>query len=360
MIGYYVHHQGAGHLRRLETLRPHLATEVTVLSSLPAPRAWRGPWVTLASDDTAHPMVDADARGTLHWVPQHHPGLRTRARQIVDWLDEAKPDLLITDVSVEVGMLARLAGVPVVSIVMPGDRRDRPHTLLHDLAAVLLAPWPNDLQSQWPGHLHAKTTYTGAFSRFDNRPRRDPPGDRDPRLAVLLWGYGGDGLDTERIGELRRATPEWCWELATPAHPRSSEELWQLLDCAGVVVTHAGENAVAEVAAAGAPAVVVADARPFDEQLHISRYLDRTGIAIGVDQWPATPEAWPGLLSRACALGGRSWCRWSPGDGAERMAAAIDIAALRLRATGWSAGSNATARVADAIDRARALSDSRP
>jgi hypothetical protein len=95
--------------------------------------------------------------------------------------------------------------------------------------------------------------------------------------------------------------------------------LWQELCRADVVVTHAGQNAVAEVAAAAAPSVVVASPRPFDEQVHTARTLAGAGIAVGLDSWPGR-ERWPDLLRRAEILGGRGWRQWAFGDGARRAA----------------------------------------
>ena len=38
MIGWYLHHHGAGHLQRLRAIAAQLEAEVTVFSSLPAPQ----------------------------------------------------------------------------------------------------------------------------------------------------------------------------------------------------------------------------------------------------------------------------------------------------------------------------------
>ena len=51
MIGYYVHHQGRGHLGRARALARHLDEPVTGLSSLSRPHDWRGPWRDLPEDD---------------------------------------------------------------------------------------------------------------------------------------------------------------------------------------------------------------------------------------------------------------------------------------------------------------------
>ena len=60
MIGYYVHHQGLGHLTRLQAIAEHLKAPVTGISSLPAPEGWASDWLHLARDDG---MPAAEAAG---------------------------------------------------------------------------------------------------------------------------------------------------------------------------------------------------------------------------------------------------------------------------------------------------------
>jgi len=325
MIGYYVHHQGSGHLHRMLSVTQHLAEPVTVLSSLPAPAECRLPWVRLADDATAPSAVDPDAHGTLHWVPRHDAGLRARMAQVMGWIDRAEPVLVVVDVSVEVAVQARLAGVPVVVVAMPGDRRDRAHRTAYDLADAVLAPWPEGLGVEsWPTAWTEKTTFSGSVSRFDGRARlARVPAVEGPRRGLLLWGKGGGRSVEERYDELRSATPGWTWELAGPRHPMTAPHLWNALCRADVVVSHAGQNSVAELAAARTHAVVVADPRPFDEQVHTARALDANGLAVGLTAWPE-PEAWPGLLATAATRGGDDWARWGDGHGARRMAARLD------------------------------------
>ena len=112
MIGYYVHHQGRGHLQRMRCIAEHLDEPVTVLSSLSDHRSDR-PWVSLPLDNQ-HESVDPTANGTLHWVPRHDDGLRRRMALIAAWINATDPDLMVVDVSVEVAMLCRLMGVPTV------------------------------------------------------------------------------------------------------------------------------------------------------------------------------------------------------------------------------------------------------
>ncbi|GAA4892953.1 hypothetical protein GCM10025789_07640 [Tessaracoccus lubricantis] len=80
----------------------------------------------------------------------------------------------------------------------------------------------------------------------------------------------------------------------------------------------------AEVAAAGRPAVVVAQPRPFDEQLATVEALRRLRCCVALPEWPAAGQ-WPSLLAEAAQLCG--WSRWTTGQGARDAAAAIDALA---------------------------------
>jgi hypothetical protein len=231
-------------------------------------------------------------------------------------------------VSVEVALLVRLAGVPVVIAAMRGDRSDRPHVTAYDLADALLAPWPEDAPAPWPQRWLDKTNHVGALSRFDGWRRTAHRVADGPPTVVLLWGEGGRGPTEDEIARMRAATPEWSWQLAHPGSRLGPEQLWRALCRADVVVTHAGQNAVAEVAAARVPAVVVAGPRPFDEQHHTVAALRDAGLAVGLDGWP-NPEHWPRLLREAMQIGGQGWRRWSYGDGAARAARVLDVLATR-------------------------------
>lgn len=331
MIGYYAHHQGSGHVIRLGAIASELDGPVTGLSSLPAPTGWQGDWVQLAPDDDEDAVTrDCSANGVLHWAPTFDAGLRRRTRQIVEWIERADPDLLVTDVSVEVSLLARLCGVPVVVMAMPGDRLDRPHRTAYDLADHLLAAWPRGaLTDSWPQTWLDKTWYVGGISRFDATNSlllREFAASRG-RNVVVLWGAGGRATTDEQVLAAMNATPDWRWtDIGTKA---TASQVWRHLSQADVVVAHAGQNVVAEVAAARRPAVIVAEPRPHDEQLATARALNRLGLAVGLDSWPDA-ECWPDLLSAAQRIGGAKWTRWSRG-GSARAARLIAERAAHLR-----------------------------
>lgn len=324
MIGWYVHHQGAGHLARLEAIAAHLRTPVTGLSTLPAPPGWEDRWVRLARDDDPAPGTgdDVDAHGVLHWAPTHHDGLADRMGAVAAWIARDRPRLLVVDVSVEVALLARLCGVPVVVVALPGVRTDRAHRAAHELAVALLAPWPEGANGgDWPPPWRAKTWAVGGLSRFDGRARPTATDGSRRRTVLVVWGAGGRDTGDEAVQAAREATPGWRWVERSPDRP--SADLWADLCAADVVVTHAGQNAVADVAAARAPAVVIAQRRPFEEQDATVRALARLDVAEGRTQWPAADE-WPALLEAATRRGGDGWSRWSSGHGAEDAAARID------------------------------------
>ncbi|MBN9102958.1 MAG: glycosyl transferase [Pseudonocardia sp.] len=330
MIGWYVHHHGRGHVHRAATIAARLRTPVVGLSTLPAPDGWPGEWVPLPPDVDGSVPRDPTARGVLHWAPLGHPGLRDRTALISRVLARPELRLVVVDVSVEVTLLARLSGLPVAVMAQPGDRTDRPHRTAYDLAETLLAPW----SSAGPP-LPARGVHVGAISRFDGREPPPPPGRR---RVLVLWGAGGIDVTPDDLRAAAAATPDWAWEVVGPAQESAGpanlrwrgwcDDVWTALCDADVVVTHGGQNAVAEVAAARRAAVVVSQVRPHGEQDATALALHRAGIAVGRSRWPAAGR-WPSVLDEAVARGGEGWKQWSSGDGAARAAAVLDDLAAR-------------------------------
>ena len=323
MIGWYVHHHGSGHRTRALQVARELQAPVVGFSSLPAPDGWPGQWCRLPADLAEDPG-DPTAGGVLHWAPLDHPGHRARLGLVTARLAE---DLaaMVVDTSAEVTLLSRLFGVPTAVMAMRGDRTDRPHLAAYDAAGLILAPWSAAAaEPGWPERWAARTVHVGAISRFDGLPR--PGADRvaGPRRVLLVWGAGGHDATDADLAAARDSTPGWQWTVRAPDQP--SPDLWADLAAADVVVTHGGQNAVAELAAARRPAVVVAQRRPFDEQHGTVAALRRLETCVALDGWP-DPGRWPGLLDRAQALGGDRWTAWGDGRGAARAARAIEALA---------------------------------
>ncbi|MEP6562120.1 MAG: glycosyltransferase [Nakamurella sp.] len=311
----------------MRSIAAHLDSQLTVLSSLPA-TDFIGPWVGLPMDNKS--SIDPTAHGTLHWVPRHDDGLRERMAAIAAWIGRAKPDLVVVDVSVEVAMLCRLMGVPTVVVAMRGDRFDPAHRAAYDAAHALLAPWAAEFGvPDWPAGWLTKTFHAGAISRFADRTPTPVGRHTGLRRALVLWGSGGDGVPTDRLVAAAGTTPEWEWRVAGVA-PRGTGDLWELLQWADVVVTHGGQGAVAEVAAARRPAVVIAEQRPHGEQAATAAVLGAAGLAVALPGWPE-PSAWPELLARASELRVDDLARWAPADAARRAAAFLQATALEVR-----------------------------
>ncbi|MBY6676804.1 hypothetical protein HQ314_07725 [Rhodococcus sp. BP-332] len=337
MIGYYVHHHGVGHLTRARSVARALAEPVTVLSSRPRPSdidPFAG-WITLPLDTpngSADPAPDTPAggddpddptaHGVVHWAPTSIPGMTDRMAALARFVDELRPRCVVVDVSVEVAMFVRLMGVRVVVFAMPGERTDAPHQLAYRVADRIVAPWSASVyRPEWLREFEDRTVYAGSISAHADRARAGT--DRDPTSVVVLAGAGGSALTPDHLARAGAATPTRTWRgVGAPGTPWV-DDVWPLLTGAGVVVTHGGQNAVADVAASGAPAVVVAESRPHGEQLATTRALGAAGLAISLESWP-DPDRWPEILNRAGALTGDIRARTEVDGAARRAAAAIE------------------------------------
>ena len=333
-VGYYVHHAGGGHAARAGAIGRALARRgaaVTFLGSRLADPALHadGHAVVALADDGAPGGLPADADptagGLLHWAPLHHRGYRDRAAALAAWVATAAPDVVVVDVSVEVTLLVRLLGVPVVVVTQPGDSLYAPHRAGRAAASAILAPWPIGLTEAGAApHLIGDAPpvqHTGGISALPARPRRRevPGGAPRPRRGVVLAGR--DGFDDPGIvDDLRGATPRVDWRELDGSLGRP--ELAQALAEAEVAVTHAGLGALADVAVAGVPAVVVPQPRPHGEQAATGRALDALAWAPVAPTGRDRSTDWAALVDRALTtdpLGAR-WCA----DGAaDRAAAAI-------------------------------------
>ncbi|UMB72148.1 glycosyltransferase [Mycobacterium paraterrae] len=279
----------------------------------------------LARDDDSQQPPNPTAYGAFHWAPHHDDGLRDRMNVIARWVADTRPDAVVTDVSVEVATFVRLLGVPVVVMALPGGRFDAPHVLAHRLADHIIAAWPRELLApSWLRGHAAKTSYVGGISRFDGRscPPRVP--SADTQVLVLAGGSEDFGA---AIDDCARACPATQWTVVGGTAGWKSDP-WPQICAADVVVTHAGQGAIADVAAARRRAVVIAAPRPFDEQAATAEVLRRHRLATVARGMPDA-RAWPGLIAHALATDPQKWVRWEVSGAAERAAAAIESTVRR-------------------------------
>ena len=231
---------------------------------------------------------------------------------------------MVVDVSVEVTLLARLHGVPVVGVVVPGDRTDPAHVLGQDVSAELVGFWPPGattavVRSPARDRIHA----LGALSRWSAQsPQAVAAGatrHRSPRVAVLN-GRGGPALDVAGL-EAEAAAAGWEVDVLGGSHGWVDDP-FRVLAAADAVVTQCGQNALADVAASRTPAVVCPAQRPHDEQEMVAAALD-------AGPWPAVRRAaddtrpWLPLLQHAATLDGAGWSTWCERTAADRFASLV-------------------------------------
>ncbi|KQM39099.1 hypothetical protein SAMN04487788_1267 [Microbacterium testaceum StLB037] len=330
VIGWYIHHHGFGHLSRFLAVAPHLREPVVAFSSMPRPAGLPADieWIDLPPD--ADPFESADgttvdprdaeptARGALHWAPHDHPGHRARLAAIATTAAARDLRAFVIDVSAEVVAFARLLGLRTIAVTQPGARTDAPHALAYSLADRIVAPWAHGAVATPALSEHSdRVMWTGGISRFDGR---DVDGPRDERSVLLL----GRMLDDDARHEVVSLLRDRGWEVTTVGHDAASriDDPWPLLTRSTVVVSAAGQNSVADLAASGARTVVISQERPFDEQHHTAEALERWGLARRAAAGIA-PADLVDLVERA-ARDAPDWSRWQVAGGARRMAAAVE------------------------------------
>jgi UDP-N-acetylglucosamine:LPS N-acetylglucosamine transferase len=320
VIGYYVHHHGAGHRARHDAVAPLLG-DVVAISELEIDGGLR-----LPTDVPEGCPVDPRAGGAFHWAPLD-AGASGRLCILVEWLATHRPTGVVVDVSVEAAVACRLAGVPTVVVRQLGRRDDLPHELACRTAQRLLAPWPRELDDETvPAWIRDKTDYVGYL-----RPRRTTS-DRCARTeadalgvrasdVVVLWGTGGGGLSRPAINAIAASCTDTVWCVGAGFVEAGTDGLapnvvivgWRtdidsILCTSPTVVASAGNNVVADAASWGCPLVLVPQHRPFGEQHVHARRLAALGAAVVVDGDAERAPAWPERLraARSCAdrLGG--------------------------------------------------------
>ena len=336
-VGYYAHHQGAGHVTRALAIAAHFPGPMTLFgSSLPSE-------TSLANVTLCHLPMDYDALTVnhtpagLHYAPLAVDGLRERMGAMIDWFRSNWPCLLVVDVSVEVALLARLCGVPTIYMRQRGNRFDPAHSLAYACASRLLAPYPEQLEEpHTPDEWALKTDYAGSISRYSQSLRQR---QIDNQHVTVITGFGGTELTVARLAEAARKCHDWQWTVlgpivddATVPMPSNLRLLGMVKDPlpwlarAHVVVGSAGDSLVSEIAELRCRFISVPEARPFGEQHSVSRLLAAEDLAIHCAVWPAS-ESWPSLLDRATKLSPANWEPFVDGHGAMRAASSISRAA---------------------------------
>lgn len=338
-IGWYVHHQGAGHLQRARAVAAHLSRPCTIIGTLAGLGEGGADILDLPDDRpldeaTAFAGLDGEAARpeALHYAPLRHPGLRRRMAMIAAWAERTDPALLVVDVSVEVALFARLLSVPTVVVRLAGDRTDRPHLEAFRSASRVLAPFPASLDSpDVPDWVRAKTFYAGFLGR-------GPAGrGGEGKDVVVVFGRGGEGGDLAAIAAAARAVPDRVWHVVGPVSgqgeiPRNLRLHGWVTDVgpyvagAALLVGGGGDGLVALAASHGKRFLCLPEPRAYGEQTVKAEALERLGAAVVRHGWPPAQE-WPDLIAAGLALDPRIIASLHEPAALERCAAFLEALA---------------------------------
>ncbi len=315
-VGYYVHHQGAGHWQRAVALGHALralgrpCTLIGTFAGIDTAAA-PGPVLDLPDDRLADTFDGRDGAAgrpdAFHYAPLNHPGIRTRMGRIAAWAAENDPALMIVDVSCEVALFARLLSVPSLVVRLSGSRTDTPHLEAFRAASRLLAPFPASLDGgDVPEWVRDKTDFAGFLGA-----EAAPSQPEDGRI-VVVFGRGGEGGAFARLAEAAARVPDREWHVLGPVTgagtaPKNLHchgwvgDVRPHLAAAALVIGGAGDGLVTAVAAQGKRFLCLPEARAYGEQEAKAEGLARLGAALVHPGWPEV-EAWPSLVARGLAL----------------------------------------------------------
>jgi predicted glycosyltransferase len=346
-IGFYVHHQGRGHLSRAQALLPHLESEALIFTSLDTRGLDQTTEIVSLPLDTDAPSYDAGDVSTpriMHYAPLGSSGLASRMAALATAIATSRIDLLVVDVSVEVTLLARLCGAPVVVVRQHGNRFDLPHIGAFDCAVSLLAPYAREMEGpSTPEWVRRKTFYSGGFSRHDGRlmtrseARSAVEFGAGERSVVVIAGAGGRGVELDDVGAAARETRDYSWTVVGRARGRTPEvrnigwieDPFPYIVAADIVVGAAGDGVVSDVASVRRRFVTIPEERPFGEQFSTAQGLSGLGLAVLKRGW-APSEEWPSVLRAAGHIDTKEWSRLFDGNGARRAADHLDRMARRF------------------------------
>ena len=328
-IGYFVHHQGRGHAERAASIANELAgrRDVTLFcarSDIFPELDERIEVLTIPSlfepgGDEAPAMASLPMPETVHCAPLGWPSITTAFATVAQWFAEAKPALFVTDVSAELGQLARLCSVPHVAVLQHGERSDAGHIAAYESAVGLLAPFAECLeQSDRPAKLRQKTHYASGVGidcsqSLDRNVARERLGlDPEQEIVLVIAGGGGEGSPSAPLTLGARAEPDarWItigtvrseWHETAPGnleHRGWVDNPHEWIAAADRVVSSCGNTTVHMVLAAGKPWVVIPEWRYFDEQFCKAEVLDREGFAAVSRHWPSHAQGWEKLWAAA-------------------------------------------------------------
>ena len=330
-IGFFVHHQGEGHARRINALIAQMPPRpVYVFCARPELIDQKHCDVTVITLPDFHGQPPATPRllaqpgsSALDCAPLGVSALRIGMGRLAAWFHDHDPALLVVDVSAEVALLARICSVPCVSVRMHGNRQDAAHEAAYSASVGMLAPFDQRLeQPDYPSAFRDRTCYIGGLVN-DFGGGETTTDERDSARAgaglpahgtiiVVLSGGGGLGANIGSLTLAARAFPDALWLVVGQATHRGHEtEFGNLrrlgwvddtrgyIAAADIVVGSGGDNTVHEVCRIGRPFVCIPEWCYYAEQHRKAEALAHLGAAIYAPVWPGDFSAWRDVIARA-------------------------------------------------------------
>ena len=359
-IGYFVHHQGRGHAERAAAIAAQLAKDRHVAIFCARPDIFPAlannvevieiPSLFEPNGEHCGNLADHATPDTLHCAPLGWHSITQATGTIIQWFVEQRPALFITDVSAELGQLARIASMPHLAVLQHGERSDPGHMSSYESAIGLLAPYSRELeQAERPRWMRDKTIYAPGVGidcsqlTERNEARRKLGLALDMQMVVVLGGGGGVGLPSAplTLGARDDCESEWVtlgkmqseWHETPPGNLRhlgwvDNPEDW--ISAADRIVSSCGNTTVHMVAAAGKPWVAIPEWRYFNEQYCKAEALDRAGVAAISRQWPSSVGEWRKLWEAAKHLELDKQRQLINPNAAQAAAAAINSLVTRI------------------------------
>ena len=279
MIGVYVHGRSQLHraLPVVTTLRDR-GEEVTILVAGPLGEGLRPDGIRVEH----LPTDDAPPSAPPQPSEPETEALDLQARRAaLAWIERTRPRTLWVDGSPAMALAANLTGIPVVSTLPPGVRRDEPHVLRCRAAQTLIGAWPPGLFPDTVAGVGVPVREVGGISRFERRSRAAVPGRR-PRIVHLnSAGTRGDHRFWRAVRTTAQRMGPAEWVEMGGLDGRWYADPWPELSSADVVVTCAGQSSVADAACCDVPMVVVPRRHEYGEHDATARALGPLpGVAV--------------------------------------------------------------------------------
>tara|TARA_Y100000768_G_scaffold383766_1_gene366489 strand:+ start:210 stop:1112 length:903 start_codon:yes stop_codon:yes gene_type:complete len=223
-----------------------------------------------------------------------------RAIEFLEILKKTDARFFYSDHSLELSILARSAGVPVVMTRQHGKVKECPMgKAALDCSDLLIAPYPK-LRGDCT-YASEKTLFTGFFSKYSNICLKGV--EQTEGVTILL---GHESLLLEDIEEIADCIyPSQLFVVGSDQYKkkRSNITIIGRVPCVASVIktenviTAGGNNSLAELYALNKKVIIAPEPRPFDEQLVKAQLLTRNCYAQmkNVDEHSST---WSQLLEQ--------------------------------------------------------------